>query len=156
VIEPPVVDEVERETRALEGAALASLTPRMVARVGSMTEELVELLDMLTSPEVVRLAERMRRLAPTLVALIDSALCPPEGDCEPLTVRLTEAGHAAQKAMQEARPLAYGELLQLPRKPAVARVVRAMVAFLETMTEPAGAKGTVTRRDADRGGDIHG
>jgi hypothetical protein len=162
VIEPPVVDDVTREARSFEGALLASITPAMVARIGTMTEELVELLDVVTSPEVVRLVERLGRLAPTIAALIDSVVGPEEAQADrgPLAQNLAAAGQAARKALQEARPLSYGELLNLPRRPAVARVLRAAIAFLEAIAEPVPDERSQTVRGASpepsRGGGSRG
>lgn len=58
------------EARGLAGAVEAALTPGTVDRLATLAERLGNVLDTLTSPEVLALAEQVRTSAPALTRLL--------------------------------------------------------------------------------------
>jgi hypothetical protein len=132
--EEKLEDVLQREGGAVAGAVLASLTPRMVGRLGGVAESTIEALDLLTSPEIVTLLSSIQHAAPILTQFFTAVAELQEpgtsGDPDSIGAKLAAAW---EEAGRNPHPLMPGELLHLPADPAFARAVRFVVGFLNRL-----------------------
>lgn len=136
VEEHSLVDTFREEGSSLASAALASVTPRMINRLGGVAESTIEALDLLTSPEIVNLLGTLQKAAPTLVPLLEEiAQLGPGAGMQGLAQRVTGAVTAgAQEVRSHPGPITLGALAHMLRKdPAMAIALRFMLGFVRSM-----------------------
>jgi hypothetical protein len=134
--EHSLVDTFREEGSSLASAALASVTPRMINRLGGVAESTIAALDLLTSPDIVGLLSTLQKAAPTLTPLLEeiSELGPGEG-MQGLARRITGAVTAgADEVRAHPGPIKVGEMLKLLRQdPAMGIALRFMLGFVRSM-----------------------
>ena len=134
--ESHLVDVFREEGSSLASAALASITPRMVNRLGGVAESTIAALDLLTSPDVVNLLSRVQKAAPVLIPLLDQVAELGSGaGMDGLAGRITHAVAAGEREVEKhPEPVSMGELLRMVRKdPAFAFVLRFFLGFVRDM-----------------------
>lgn len=134
--EQNLVDTFREEGSSLASAALASVTPRMINRLGGVAESTIAALDLLTSPDIVSLLATLQKAAPTLTPLLEevSELGPGEG-MQGLAKRISNAVTAgADEVRAHPGPITVGAMLKMLRQdPAMAIALRFMLGFVRSM-----------------------
>jgi hypothetical protein len=131
-----LVDTFREEGSSLASAALASVTPRMINRLGGVAESTIAALDLLTSPDIVNLLVTLQKAAPTLTPLLEEvAQIGPGVGMQGFGRRITEAVAAgAEDVSSHSGPITLGALVRMLRKdPAMAIVLRFMLGFVRSM-----------------------
>jgi len=134
--EKNLVDTFREEGSSLASAALASVTPRMINRLGGVAESTIAALDLLTSPDIVNLLNKVQKAAPVLVPLLDQVGELGSGmGMEGLAARITRAVAVGEEEVRRhPEPITVGELLRMVRKdPALAFVLRFFLGFVRSM-----------------------
>ena len=141
--ESSLQDVFRDEANSLASAAMASITPRMVNRLGGVAESTIAALDLLTSPEIVSLLSTLQRASAVLTPLLGQiAEIGPGAGMEGLADRIVQAVAAGAKEVGvPPRPIRMGELLRIMRRdPAVAITLRFFLGFVRSMWSPATAE----------------
>ena len=131
-----LVEAFRDEGSSLASAALASITPRMVNRLGGVAESTIAALDLLTSPGVVSLLAKVQKAAPVLAPLLDQVGELGSGvGMDGLAARITRAVAAGQEAVRrQPQPITMRELLHTVRRdPALAFVLHFLLGFVRSM-----------------------
>lgn len=141
ILEGEWTEALSPEASRLAAAALASLTPRMLARIGTIAESATAALDVLTSPDVLELLRKMQKAAPTLSALLDGfGGDGPGAGIDGVAGRITAAVASGRaEVLRHPRPVRLREFLRLRKDPAVAAALRFLLGFAQAM-------GPATRR----------
>lgn len=137
--ETSIPDAYRDEANSLAAAAMASVTPRMVNRLGGVAESTIAALDLLTSPEIVELLSTLQRASAVLTPLLGQiAEIGPGAGMEGLAERVMNAVAAgANEVGVPPRPVRVGEMLRLLRQdPAVAIALRFFLGFVRSMWSP--------------------
>lgn len=134
--EHTLVDTFREEGSSLASAALASVTPRMINRLGGVAESTVAALDLLTSPDIVNLLATLQKAAPTLTPLLEEiAQIGPGAGMTGLARRVTDAVAAGGREVRShSGQITLGEIARMLRKdPAMAIALRFMLGFVRSM-----------------------
>ncbi len=137
--ESSIPDIFRDEANSLASAAMASVTPRMINRLGGVAESTIAALDLLTSPEIVDLLSTLQRASAVLTPLLGQiAEIGPGAGMEGLADRIMQAVAAGAKEVGEPpRPIRMGEMLRIMRQdPAVAITLRFFLGFARSMWTP--------------------
>ncbi len=152
--EPSIPDVFRDEADSLASAVLASVTPRMVNRLGGVAESTIAALDLLTSPEIVNLLSTLQRASAVLTPLLGQiAEIGPGAGMEGLADRIVRAVKAgAVEVGVPPRPVRMRELLRIMRQdPAVAITLHFFLGFVRSMWSPIAGE-HVPNTEGDRHG----
>ncbi|MDA8373589.1 MAG: hypothetical protein M0Z91_04965 [Actinomycetota bacterium] len=137
--EPALPDTFREEANSLASAALASITPRMVNRLGGVAESTIAALDLLTSPEIVNLLNTLQKASPVLTPLLGQiAEIGPGAGMDGLAERILRAVQSgAAEVGEPPRPISLREMIRLLRRdPAMAIALRFFLGFVRSMWSP--------------------
>lgn len=123
-----------------------AVTPRMVERLGHMAEPAVEALDILASPDFVRLLRALQKAAPALAAVLeDLGRVELGSERGTFTTRVGEAVAAGSAAVGGTRSdVSLGEMVGMARQdPGMGMMLRFLSGFARHMWEERPSKGDV-------------
>ena len=143
--ETTLVATFRDEGNSLASAVLASITPRMVNRLGGVAESTIAALDLLTSPGVVTLLAKVQKAAPVLAPLLDQVGELGSGvGMDGLAARITRAVAAGQEAVRsQPQPITVRQLVHMVRRdPALAFVLHFFLGFVRDMWLETETQGT--------------